>query len=71
MFLPSIGHGGSGAPVIAAMVGSRSIVVTTSFEMVLLVMRSGQRMMPGTRCPPSNVVHLPSRSGPAEPASLP
>ena len=31
----------------------------------------GQRMMQGTRTPPSQQVPLPSRSGPAEPAWSP
>ncbi len=34
-------------------------------------MRPGQRMMQGTRTPPSHSVPLPSRSGPAEPAWFP
>ena len=50
------------------MVGSRSIVMSIASDVVPAGILPGQRMMQGTRTPPSQHVPLPSRSGPAEPA---
>ena len=54
-------------PKIAATVGKMSYVVTTSEEVRIGATFPGQRTMPGSRIPPSHVVVLPSRSGPALP----
>ena len=68
MSLPSrIRSVGIAAPVIPAIVGNRSIAVTISSRTIPAAIRPGHRMTAGTRWPPSNVVPLPSRSGPAEP----
>ena len=57
---------GRGLPVIAAMVGNTSIVPISSLQIVPAGI-PGPRIKQGTRCPPSKVVPLPSRNGPAEP----
>jgi hypothetical protein len=48
-------------------VGNTSIVVAGSRRIEPAGICPGQRMMQGTRWPPSKVVPLPSRNGPAEP----
>ena len=53
--------------VNAAMVGSTSIVPINSLHSVPAGIRPGPHITQGTRWPPSNVVPLPSRSGPADP----
>jgi hypothetical protein len=48
-----------------------SIVITGSSHRAPAGIVPGQRMMHGSRTPPSHVVPLPSRSGPALPAWFP
>ena len=67
MLLPSILWGGSSAAINSATVGSTSIVITGSRQTLPASIIPGQRMMHGTRTPPSNVVPFPSRSGPVVP----
>lgn len=55
------------APVMAARVGRMSMVMRGSVQVVPAGMCPGQRMMQGTRVPPSKLVPFPSRSGEAEP----
>ena len=57
---------GNGLPVMAAIVGSRSMVPVSSSQTVPAGI-PGPRITYGTRWPPSKVVPLPSRNGPAEP----
>ena len=68
---PSILWLGSLAPVICAIVGRMSIVIAGSEQTVEGGIFSGQRIMQGTRTPPSHAVALPSRKGLAEPAWSP
>ena len=68
---PSIFLSGNFAPVRAAIVGSMSIVIRKVSHVVPVGIFPGQRMMHGTRTPPSQLVPLPSRNGPALPACSP
>ena len=59
MSTPSIiVFGGISAPETAAMVGKKSIDDMMSFLTVPAGILPGQRIMQGTRCPPSHVVPL-------------
>ena len=58
-----IRSGGGAPPASFAKVGSKSIVVATSPDIVPVGIRPGQRMMQGTRNPPSQVLALPPRRG--------
>ena len=53
--------------VIAAKLGSKSIVPINSSQTVFAGILEGPHITHGTRCPPSKVVPLPSRNGPADP----
>ena len=60
-------RGGSVAPVSATSVGKRSSELTISFTTRPGRIRAGQRMIAGTRTPPSSHENLPPLHGPAEP----
>ena len=68
---PSILCSGSGAPASFARVGKMSMVMAGSRQTLPGGILPGQRMMHGSRTPPSQMVALPSRNGPAEPAWFP
>ena len=56
------------APTMAAIVGNRSIEAATCWHTRPAAIRAGQRMIAGTRMPPSSVLAFPLRSGSAVPA---
>ena len=56
---------------MAVRVGKRSIERVTASQVVPAGMWPGQRMMQGTRCPPSHVVALVPRQGALLPPSSP
>ena len=68
MFLPSILFFGRGASINAAIVGSRSIVMAGVAQTEPAGIFPGHHINVGSRQPPSNIVPLPSRNGPAVPA---
>ena len=59
---------GGSAPAMAMNVGRRSIVVAISAVSAPAGMRPGPHITVGTRMPPSQVVALAPRRGPADPA---
>ena len=63
-----MGLAGAGAPQASTNVGSRSRFAATARVEEAGFTLPGQRMMKGTRTPPSQVVPLPSRSPPVTPA---
>ena len=67
MSRPSItGSAGSWPPASDTNVGNRSIVPATASQLVPAGIRPGQQAIVGTRTPPSHVLPLLPRSGPAE-----
>ena len=65
---PSIFLFGKDAFVIAAMVGNKSMVEANWLLTILGCIVPFHLIIPGTRCPPSNEVPLPSRNPPVDPA---
>ena len=53
--------------MIEARLGSKSMVPINSSHTLPAGIREGPHITHGTLCPPSKVVPLPSRNGPAEP----
>ena len=68
MLLPSILWEGSFAPINSATVGNMSMVMAGVLQLLLAGMVSGHHIKVLSRQPPSNIVPLPSRRGPDEPA---